>query len=193
MSTIETPIKKSGIFSFFLEFPSAKKMLLLLITLFPAATFAQNSLQSFFDKYSGRDGFTTVKISPKAFQLIASAETNDESMKVFTDITGLNVLVFDNGDHKSSEKAHQLVKEAYAAIGDGYDELISVKETGTDLKIVAKPAGDGFISDLIIVGEDHGEFVFVNMKGKIDLKKLGSLSNIDCKGMEHLEKMEKDK
>jgi len=99
----------------------------------------------------------------------------DESMKVFADITGLNVLVFDNEDHKSLERADQLVKEAYAAIGGEYEELISVKETGTDLRIVARPAGDGFIRDLVIVGEDDGEFVFVNVNGKIDLKKLGCL------------------
>ena len=130
-----------------------------------------------------------MKISPKAIQLIASADNNDETMKVLADITGLKVLVFKNEDHKSSERAHQLVNEAYAAIGADYEELMSVKETGTDLKIVAKPAENGFIRDLVIVGEDDGEFVFVNVNGKIDVKKLGCLSKIDCKGMEQLKKV----
>lgn len=170
-----------------------KKIALILLALFPATLFAQNSLQSFFDKYSSKDGFTTVKISPKAIQLFASAQTDDETMKVLADITGLNVLVFENEDHQSPERAHQLVKEAYAAIGDGYEELMSVKDAGTDLKILAKPAEDGFIRDLVIVGEDDGEFVFVNVTGKIDVKKLGCLSHIDCKGMEQLGKMKNEK
>ena len=166
-----------------------KKIILIVIALCPAALFAQNSLQSFFDKYSSKDGFTTVKISPKAIQLIASAAADEESVNVLADITGLRVLVFKNEDHKSSERAHQLAKEAYTAMGSEYEELISVKETGTDLKIAAKPAGDGFVRDLVIVGEDDGDFVFVNVNGKIDLRKLGCLSKIDCKGMEHLKKV----
>ncbi len=170
-----------------------KKIFVVLVTLLPVATFAQNSLQSFFDEYSNKDGFTTVKISPIAIQLMASASTDDKTTEALADITGLNVLVFENEDRQSAEKSHKLVQEAYVAIGDDYEELMSVKETGTNLKIVAKPAGNGMVTDLVIVGEDDGQFVFVNVTGKIDLKKLKSLSKIDVKGMEQLEKIKKEK
>jgi hypothetical protein len=68
---------------------------------------------------------------------------------------------------------------------------MAVKEEGTDLKILAKSAGHGIISDLLIMGKDEGEFIYVNVLGKIDLKKLKSLGqSIDIKGMEHLKDLD---
>ena len=174
-----------------------KKLLLLFALFLPVTLFAQGSMPSFFSKYDGKEGFTTVKISPKAFQLVASADIDDEDLSALNDITGVYVLLYENeeGDEdvKSHEKAAGLRKEAYASLGSGYEELLSVKESETDLKILTKSAGDGIINDLLIVGEDDGEFVFVNVTGKIDIKKLGSLSDIDVKGMEKLDELDIEK
>lgn len=167
-----------------------KTIALSLALCMPAALFAQNTLPSFFSKYEGKEGFTSVKISPKAFQLVAAADLDDETMQVLTDITGLYVLTFENEDGKEPARAEQLKNEAYASIGAGYEELLSVKESDTDLKILARSANDGVITDLLIVGNDDGEFVFVDVTGKIDVKKLSSLSDIDVKGMDKLKDVE---
>ena len=163
-----------------------KKLIIPIALFLPSILFAQSSLPSFFSKYEGKDGFTSVKVSPKAFQLVAAADVDDETMAALTDITGVNVLTFENEDGKSPERAAQLTKEAYASIGNEYEELLAVKESCTDLKIMAKAADAGVITDLLIVGEDDGEFVFVDVTGKIDVKKLKSLSDVDMKGMEKL-------
>ena len=163
-----------------------KTLLIAFAFFLPVTLMAQSSLPSFFSKYEGKEGFTSVKISPKAFQLVAAADLDDETMQVLTDITGLYVLTFEDEDGKSPEKAEQLKKEAYAAIGSGYEELLSVKESGTDLKILARSANEGVINDLLIVGNDDGEFVYVDVTGKIDIRKLSSLSDVDVKGMEKL-------
>jgi hypothetical protein len=43
------------------------------------------------------------------------------------------------------------------------------------------------------MGKDRGEFIYVNVLGKIDLKKLRSLSkSIDIKGLEHLNDIDDD-
>jgi hypothetical protein len=170
-----------------------KTVLIAFAFFLPATLMAQSSLPSFFSKYEGKDGFTSVKVSPKAFQLIAAADVDDETMQALTDITGLYVLTFDNADGKNPEKAEQLKNEAYAAIGAGYEELLSVKEGTTDLKILARSANEGVISDLLIVGNDDGEFVFVDVTGKMDLKKLNALTDVDVKGMEKLKEVNTEK
>jgi Domain of unknown function (DUF4252) len=171
-----------------------KKMLFILIASLPALAFAQNSLQSFYDKYAGQEGFTTVKIAPKMFELVASAELDDEDLSIIKDITGMNVLVCENEDGKNTARAAQLTEEVYAAIGEGYDELMSVKEDGTDLKILAKSAGNGIVSDLLIVGNDDGEFLFVSISGKLDLKKLKELDGkINIDGFDHLKDIDIEK
>ncbi len=171
-----------------------KKILIVLLALMPAAVFAQSSsLQSFFDKYAGQDGFTTVKISPKLFELVASVEVDDQDLSVLKDLTGVNVLVWENEEGKDDAKAIQLKNEAYESVNKDYDELMTVREGETDLKILAKSAGDGVISDLLIVGYDDGEFIFVSVTGKIDIKKLSSLADdVDIDGMEHLKDLDKD-
>lgn len=171
-----------------------KKILLFIIAVSPVIAFAQNSLQAFFDKYAGHEGFTTVKVSPKMFELVASAELNDEDLSAIKDITGVNILVCENEEGKNAARAKQLTAEAFSLLGNSYDELLSVKEEGTDLKILARPAGDGIITDLLIIGNDDGEFIFVNITGKLDLKKLKNLDGkFDIDGMERLKDIETNK
>jgi hypothetical protein len=142
-----------------------KNVLLLALSLFPATIFAQSSVQSFFDKYAGKDGFTTVKISPSLFGLIASADIEDENLTMIKDITGVNVLIYDGKGGKSDNLLDNLYGEARSLINSGYEELMAVKEEGTDLKILAKSAGHGIISDLlqshIFVGFSYKKIVLI--------------------------------
>ena len=125
---------------------------------------------------------------------MASADMDDEVMKVVSDITGLNVLVYEPDENKPKEGADKLYNEVKSLLNTGYEELMSVKEEGTDLKILAKSAGQGIVNDLLIVGKDDGQFVYVNVLGKIDIRKISSLSKCsDIKGLEHLKDLdEKD-
>ncbi len=169
-----------------------RNVLFLTLGLLPATLFAQNSLQSFFEKYAGHDDFTTVKISPSMFGLIASADIEDEDLAMIKDITGVNILVYEGKEGKS-DLTENLYGEARLLINSGYEELMAVKEDATDIKILAKSAGQGIVSDLLIMGKDRGEFIYVNVLGKIDLKKLRSLSkSIDIKGLEHLNDIDDD-
>ena len=171
-----------------------KKIFLLALIIAPAFAFAQTvTLQTFFDKYAGREGFTTVKISPKMFDLIASADIDEEGMEVIKDITGVNVLTYEMEEGKSSEMADKLYAEAKSLINSGYEELMSVKEDDTDLRILAKSPGNGVINDLLIVGKDDGDFVYVSVTGKIDIKKISELSKCtDVKGLQHLKDLDED-
>ena len=160
----------------------------MLITLLPVAVFAQSSQQNFYDKYAGREGFTTVTISPKMFELVASIDEDDQDLSIIKQITGVQVLTCENEDGKNTERAAQLTREAYATIGSGYEELLSVKEEGTDLKILARAAGNGIVSDLLIVGNDDGDFVYVKISGTLDLKKLKDLDGkVDIEGFDYLD------
>lgn len=170
-----------------------KKVFFLAIALLPLSLFAQNSVQSFFDKYAGRTGFTTVKISPKMFDLIASIEVDDTDMSIVKDITGVNVLVYEPAEGKTSDMADKLYAEAKMLVNSGYEELMSVIEESTDIRILAKSAGQGIVSDLLIVGKDDGEFIYVSVSGKMDIKKISSLANdTDIKGLDHLKDLDDD-
>ncbi|MBK9730545.1 MAG: DUF4252 domain-containing protein [Chitinophagaceae bacterium] len=170
-----------------------KKVFLLALAVLPLSLFAQNSLPGFFDKYAGHTGFTTVKISPKMFDLIASVDVEDADLSVVKDITGINVLVYEPEEGKTTDLTDKLYTEAKATGFSGYEELLSVVEEGTDIRILAKSAGEGIVSDLLIVGKDDGEFIYVNIAGKMDIKKLSSLANdTDIKGLDHLKDIDNE-
>ncbi|MEO6168212.1 MAG: DUF4252 domain-containing protein [Chitinophagales bacterium] len=170
-----------------------KKVFFLAIALLPLSLFAQNSVQSFFDKYAGHTGFTTVKISPKMFDLIASIDVEDADLSVMKDITGVNVLIYEPEEGKTSDLTDKLYAEAKTLINSGYEELLSVIEEGSDIRILAKSAGQGIVSDLLIVGKDDGEFIYVNVAGKMDIKKISSMANdTDIKGLEYLKDLDQE-
>ncbi len=171
-----------------------KKIFFLAAILVPISLFAQNTVQGFFDKYAGHTGFTTVKISPKMFDLIASIEVDDTDLSAVKDITGVNVLVYEPASEKSNDLTDKLYAEAKTLITAGYEELLSVIEEGTDIRILAKSAGEGIVSDLLIVGKDDGEFIYVNIAGKMDMKKISSMANdTDIKGLDHLHDLDDKK
>ncbi|MBX7108615.1 MAG: DUF4252 domain-containing protein [Chitinophagales bacterium] len=171
-----------------------KKLILSVLALLPFSLFAQNDVHAFFDKYAGHTGFTTVKISPKMFDLIASVDMEDADLSVVKDITGINVLVYEPVEGKATDMSDKLYAEAKMMGFTGYEELLSVVEEGTDIRILAKSAGEGIVSDLLIVGKDDGEFIYVNVAGKMDIKKISSLANdSDIRGLEHLKDIDEDK
>ena len=170
-----------------------KKVFLAALALLPLSLVAQNDVHAFFDKYAGHTGFTTVKISPKMFDLIASVDVEDADLSVIKDITGVNVLVYEPVEGKATDMSDQLYAEAKMMGFTGYEELMSVVEEGTDIRILAKSAGQGIVSDLLIVGKDDGEFIYVNVSGRMDLKKISSLANdTDIKGLEHLKDVDEN-
>src|SRR4030095_5464001 len=106
-----------------------RKIFFTFIAFLPSIVFAQtNTFQSFFDKYAGHDGFTTVKISPKMFDLIASAEIEDEDLSVIKDITGVNLLAYEPEEGTSNDRADKLYAETKSLVNSGYYELMSVKD-----------------------------------------------------------------
>lgn len=170
-----------------------KKLFLVMAIAAPISLFAQNTIQGFFDKYAGRTGFTTVKISPKMFDLIASIEVDDADMSAVRDITGVHVLVYEPQEGATGDLTDKLYAEAKTLVTAGYEELMSVVESGTDIRILARSASEGIVNDLLVVGKDEGEFIYVNIAGKMDLKKISSMAgDSDIKGLDHLKDLDED-
>jgi Domain of unknown function (DUF4252) len=166
-----------------------KKLFLVSLAILPLLAFAQNNLNDFISKYSGKSGFTSVNISPKMMHLVSSLDMSDADMQAIKDVTSMQVLVHE-GD---ADKANDLYSEASKNIGNDYDELMAVKEDETDLKILAKPSDPGYVKDLLIVGRDGDDFVLVNINGKISMDDLSKLSDhISIKDLDHLKDLQKD-
>lgn len=169
-----------------------------------------NDIFDFYDEYAGKEGFTTVYISSKMFQLLGSMELDDEDAEDFieiaSDLKGIRILYYgeyeldkddlEDIDVRKKESLSynplKLYDEVYSAIPKNkYEDLMVVKSDGTDVKFMVQESRPGVIEELLMLVGDESNFVFMSISGTIDLKKISRIANsIDVDGLEYLENLD---
>lgn len=166
------------------------KILLLWLVFLPKVIFSQSPVDKIFDKYSGKDGFTTVYITQYMFDMFKNVNTND---KEFDDLVkGLkSIRILSVEDKKAVPANTNFFKEVMKELPvDQYKELMVVKEKDQEVKFLIKE-NQGKVSEFLLVsgGKDNA---LICIQGNIDMKSLARLSrNLNINGMKPLEKMDK--
>lgn len=138
----------------------------------------QTPIDKLFEKYYGKDGFTTVLVTKDMFEVIANMEEEKG------DIEGTlgkvqRVRVIAQEDEADVEGVN-FMDELKGAEFDDYKELVVVKEADQQVLVLAKEE-DGKIRELLVIvgGEDN---VLVSVEGNFtmdDLEALGDLEGLD--------------
>lgn len=160
-----------------------KKIVLLLAVLLPMAVLAQKSpVDKLFEKYANQKGFTTVNISGKLLGFASHIETGEESTKdMLSALKGIRVLTIDDSElNKSIDFYKELEADGFFKNND-YEVLMEVTEADEVVRFLAKDAGNGKISDLLLVvgGDDNA---LISIQGIIDPENIGKITkavNID--------------
>lgn len=175
------------------------KRLLILLVLGLSLVLPQNLMaqtgNAFFDRYSGNDGFTAINITPKMFELFAalSLDAEDpETQAVFDmikSIEGLNVLIYEGGGNASPRS---LFQEARKSVPKGsFEELMTVQGDSEQVHILVEEGKPGFIKQLVLMVDDADEFVFLTLRGNIELAQIAKLAQMaDGMGLDALENLE---
>jgi hypothetical protein len=167
-----------------------KLMFFLVLSIFFITAMGQNSpIDKLFDKYSGKEGFTSVFISEYMFTLFSDFNPDDNELgKVTKGLKGIKILASD-----STVRGTNFYKEIFKELPiKDYKELMVIKEKDQDIKFLVKEA-KGKITELLMIvgGKDN---LLICIQGEdINLKNISNLSksmNID--GLEKLEKIDKD-
>jgi hypothetical protein len=140
------------------------KKLLGIIVLTVTATFlyGQKSIDDLFEKYAGKDGFTTVTIDGNLFKLAHCFGDNDDNDSLPVNITEIRIL--------AQEKDHIKVENFYNyVINDidlkSYDEFMRVKNSDQDMRMLVRTSGNKFKEFLLIAGgEDNA---VIQIKGNM--------------------------
>jgi hypothetical protein len=156
---------------------------LCMVTLLNAQT---NAIDEFFDKYSEKEGFTTVTISSKLLSLFAGKK--NEGSDIINRLTSIKILsVEDSLLNQSVNFYKELTKKLDIS---AYEELMVVKEGPDVTKFLVKQKGD-IISELLVITGGPGDNTLISIKGDLDLKSLSELSNET--GIDELKDLEKIK
>ncbi len=171
------------------------KTLIVMLMVLPFMVAAQSPADAMFDKYSGKEGFTSVYITQHMFSLFADIETEQDEDGFLELVKNLNCIKIVSVDDESPEMNQNVnfYKEIMEDFPKGiYEELMVVKKKDQDVKFYVLKDEGKIVELLMIVGgvEDNA---LISIQGDIDLKTISKLSksmNID--GMENLEDIEKE-
>ncbi len=141
------------------------------------AVFAQKTpVDKLFEKYANQKGFTTVNISGKLLGFASQIETGDEATtEILSSLKGIRILsVEDNELNKNIDFYKELEKDGFFKNND-YEVLMEVTEDDEVVRFLAKDAGNGKISDLLLVvgGDDNA---LISISGLIDPKTINKIT-----------------
>ena len=150
----------------------------------------ESAVDKVFDKYSGKDGYTTVYISSYMFNLLSKLETDDPEYNEFKNATSgiksIKILTQD-GDNSVA-----FGKELISMLPRSeYQEMMVVKEENEEVLFLAKET-NGKISEFLIIVSGGGEDALIAIQGEIDLESIASIAQgLDMPGLENLEELDK--
>jgi hypothetical protein len=150
------------------------KKLLLFAVLSITFTFVygQKSIDALFDKYAGRDGFTTVTINGSLLKLARcfdnDGDHDDNSLP--EGLTEIRILSQEDKTQKTENFYDLVIKDIDL---NAYEEFMRVKDSDQDVRMLVRTEGKKFKEFLLIAGgEDNA---VIQIKGNLtfeDAKKL---------------------
>lgn len=160
-----------------------KKIVLILAMILPMAVLAQKTpVDKLFDKYANQKGFTTVNISGKLLGFASQLETGDEATsELLSGLNGIRVLSVENDElNKKVDFYAELEKDGFFKNND-YEVLMEVTEENEVVRFLAKDAGNGKISDLLLVvgGDDNALISISGVISPENINKITKAINVD--------------
>ena len=162
----------------------------ILIMISLSAFSQRNPVDKLFEKYGGKDGFTTVLISSKMFSMFSDMEAGDDDInKMIKNIESIKILTTE--DESLLDPGINFYKEIMNELSlDEYEELMVVKEKDQDIKFLVKEKEDIIVELLLVIG-GKGNNALISIRGIIDLKSISKLSkSMNIEGLEKLEEID---
>ncbi len=163
-----------------------KKLILILAVVLPLAVLAQKTpVDKLFEKYANQKGFTTVNISGKLLGFASQIETGDKATSdMLSSLSGIRVLTVENDElNKTINFYEELEKDGFFK-NNGYEVLMEVTEPDEVVRFLAKDAGNGKISDLLLIvgGDDNALISISGVINPEDIGKITGAMNINVGG-----------
>jgi len=163
-----------------------KKIILIIAVLLPLAVLAQKTpVDKLFEKYANQKGFTTVNISGKLLGFASQIETGDKATSnMLSGLNGIRVLTVENEElNKTINFYEELEKDGFFK-NNGYEVLMEVTEPDEVVRFLAKDAGNGKISDLLLIvgGNDNALISISGVINPEDIGKITGAMNINIGG-----------
>lgn len=144
--------------------------------------------EELFNRYSERDGFTTVYISGRMFSLLAGKAVEDKD-NIMRRLRAIRILTVDDPQINSKINFYkEIEKKIDRKI---YEELMVVMDSRETTKFLIRQKGD-IISELLVVSSGPDVNTLISIEGDLDLKTISDISKNsgieELKGLDNIEK-----
>ena len=144
-------------------------VLLVMAVAFPAFIMAQNSaVDKLFNKYSGKDGVTTVSISPELFQIVKAMDIEeiDDADIPFDKIASVKILTIEDEDQWEDVNFYTEIEKDLDV--SNFQEVMTVNDGGEMVRIWMKVEKNEMSEFLLIVGGDDNVLVYITGNFNMD-------------------------
>jgi hypothetical protein len=139
-----------------------RAILFLAMAALPALLMAQNSaVDKLFAKYKGKEGVTTVQISPELFQIVHAMEIeNVEEHDIPLDkISGVKILTIEDEGLWKGVNFYEEIKNDLDV--SDFAELMTVDDGGETVRMWLKADKEQVSEFLLIVGGDDNVLIYI--------------------------------
>jgi len=165
-----------------------KRILTTIAAVIIAATLSgqRTSLDDFFSRYSDREGYTSVVISGNLLNFLGGSENTDREGNALSKITSIRLVVREKENTAAGEN---IVSEIRSIIRRGrYDELMSVRDDGDDIRFMARTERD-MVRELLLIIDGENQAV-IQIEGNLTRDDASELFTHDGEGLAILEGLE---
>lgn len=153
-----------------------KRIVLIIIAIaVPAFMMAQSSaVDNLFNKYKGKDGITTVQISPELFQVMNAMdiEEMDNNEIPFDKVSSVKILTIEDEAANEGINFYDEIKGDLKT--DDFAEVMTVDDGGETVRMWMKADKGQVLEFLLIVGGDDNVLVYIT--GNFNMSDLEGLA-----------------
>jgi hypothetical protein len=166
-------------------------ILTMLLAVFVNAAAQKNPVDELFDRYSGKDGVTTVYISSRMLNLFSGLNKDDkEAAEVIGRLSSIMIMSVDDSLLNGKVNFHNELGNRLNY--KEFEELMVVRDGSDIVRFLIKESGTRVTELLMVTGGSSN--TLISIRGDIDLKSISSISNTMGIGeLEKLEQIEKKK
>ena len=150
-------------------------ILLLAVIALPALMIAQNgAVDKLFKKYKGKEGVTSVQISPELFQVMNAMDIKeiDKSEIPFDKVSSVKILTIEDRDTNEGINFYEEIRGELKT--DNFAEVMTVDDGGETVRMWMK-ADKAVVSEfLLIVGGDDNVLIYIT--GNFNMNDLEELA-----------------
>lgn len=155
-------------------------ILLLTMVVLSGSLSAQNSVGEFYQKFKKQEAVTNFKLpgwlvwigTGLVYNSVKDEETRTW-LRLARKLGKFRLMQSENSNSITKEDLSNFVSGLKAK--SDYDDLVYVRNEDTDLNVMIREGANGRLKELLVVGSDDGETIFLSAKTRLRMKDINEV------------------